>query len=343
MERIALVPSYEPGDVLTELARELAENNMRVVVVDDGSGQDYQGVFDRVREYGTVIGYEVNQGKGHALKEGLRYVLDNCEECVVVTMDSDGQHKVEDALHLCELAEQDHRTFYLGSRVLPKDAPTRSRYGNAITRLVYKTATGLDVYDTQSGLRAFYCAQIPFLLEIPGERYEYEMNVLLQIAKTKRPIKEERIETIYFDKDNSVSHFNAWKDSVRIYKEIFKFVGSSLAAFVVDYVMYVLLLAVLGTGDVALIQSSFGARAVSSVFNFLVNKLVVFRSSGDLWWESAVYFGLVVFIICINTLLLSLLSSMGVNVYLAKILVEMVMFVVSYLMQHYIVFRKEKA
>ena len=95
----------------------------------------------------------------------------------------------------------------------------------------------MKVHDTQTGLRAFRTELIPVLRDIPGERYEYEMNVLLRFARDKIRILEHEIETIYID-NNAQSHFDTVKDSVRIYKEIFKFSAFSFVGFLVDYSLY---------------------------------------------------------------------------------------------------------
>ena len=60
------------------------------------------------------------------------------------------------------------------------------------------------------------------MLEIEGERFEYEMNVLLTCSTKKIKITEIQIDTIYIE-NNSGSHFNSVKDSIKIYKEIFKY------------------------------------------------------------------------------------------------------------------------
>ena len=359
MERIALIPAYEPGDVIFDLVRNLKIEGYNIVIVDDGSGRDYQLTFNLLKKDAVVLQYEINRGKGYALKYGLAYIRENFGHCTVVTMDSDGQHLVEDANKVCAIVEEYDRLFVVGSRVLTKDAPTKSRLGNDITRKVFKAVTGIKVYDTQSGLRAFDSRWIPTLLNIDGDRYEYEMNVLLYIAKEKLPIKEVPISVIYFDKQNSVSHFNAVADSIRIYSKIFKFALSSFLSFLIDFIVYSLLImlfqglsgslfpvgsslissGLMGNG-IALIVANYGARAVSSVVNFTINKRLVFASEGNTLKEAAKYFGLVIAIITVNTLILSALAATGINLFVAKILVELIMFLFNYIIQHKFVFRK---
>ncbi len=240
--RVALIPAYQPSAFLPNLVMQLHHFNFTVIVVDDGSGEQYRQTFERCLPYALVLHHDKNAGKGHALKTGLHEIyMRHGTNCVIVTVDADGQHRAEDALAIINLAEQNPSALILGSRNLEKQAPLRSRFGNTATQWVYRLCTGYPVHDTQTGLRAFTGDLIPILIEIPGERYEYEMNMLLQFAHDKRKIMEYPIKTIYID-NNAASHFDTVKDSVRIYKEILKFSASSFLGFLVDYAAYSLLL-----------------------------------------------------------------------------------------------------
>ncbi len=340
MKNVALIPCYEPNKKLIELVCELNQEKFEIIMVDDGSQDSCKTVFDAAKAYGTLLSYDTNHGKGHALKTGLQHIEKNCGDCVIVTMDCDGQHRIEDAETLCRAVAQEENLFAIGSRILPKDAPIRSRLGNSVTRLIYRTITGVKLHDTQSGLRAFHSRRIPELLGISGERYEYEMNVLLYLAKHRLPVREYPMETIYFDRKNSVSHFSPLADSVRIYLELVKYTASSLISFLIDYLMYSILYMALGR---KLLIANYGARAISSVFNFLLNRQFVFRSQGRLWKECAKYFGLVLANITVNSLILTRLAKFGWNVYAAKVVVEIIMFILSYLIQHFFVFRIKAA
>lgn len=345
MKQVALIPAYKPDSALINIVNELTESNYKVVVVDDGSGIEYKSIFDELINKATVISYGDNRGKGYALKTGLTYIKNNEEDIkneeniIIVTMDADGQHQVSDASRLCIEAAKDNADLIIGSRIIPRDAPIKSRLGNGITRLVYKFVAGVSIYDTQSGLRAFKREMIPFMLEISGNRYEYEMNVLLAMAKQKRLMKEIPIETIYFDKQNSVSHFDALRDSIKIYGQILKFAGSSIISFFVDYTLYSIILIILGVNYVLL--ANICARAVSSIANFILNKRIVFQSDNAMVKDGLKYFSLVVIILSLNSLFLKLLTRQGMNVYFAKIFVECLMFFVSYGIQRNLIFKKE--
>ena len=238
----------------------------------------------------------------------------------------------------------------LGSRSFDKDVPARSRFGNTVTRHVYHLATGVAIRDTQTGLRAFTAGMIPDMLKVPGERYEYEINVLMDFAREGIPIVEERIETVYMN-DNAGSHFNTVRDSARIYKEILRFSASSFIGFLTDYGMFALLSAVtalLASGAsigaefflaYGLIISNIAARLISSIVNYTINRKYVFRSKTGAAGSAAGYFTLAAFILAGNTLVLStLVGTFGINRLAAKIMTEIMFFAVSWLIQRYVIF-----
>ena len=330
---IVLIPSYEPDENLTKLIKNLNKNKITSIVVDDGSGKDYKEIFDNLDT--KVISYEINQGKGHALKEGYKYIKDNYKEYVVVTMDSDGQHRIEDALNLYNYILENDDTLVLGKRPRGEKTPLRSKIGNAITRFVFHLVSGQDVYDTQTGLRAFSNKLIDYMLEVKGERFEYEMNVLLYAKNNKIPIKELEIETIYID-NNSKSHFNAFKDSFKVYKEIIKFSLSGIISFLIDYILFIVFKVVLNNITIANVI----ARAISSTINYIINKNIVFKSNKNIAKSLLEYYGLVIFILLINTLLLNLLSII-INPILAKLIIEIVLFIISWLVQKILIFKRK--
>lgn len=357
---IALIPAYEPDAKIIDLTKELKDRRFDVVVVDDGSGPDYADLFERLSRDATVLTHKENRGKGAALKTGLEYIgkymaytesvltgtgteTVSGRDAVIVTADADGQHLPDDIERVAEIAAARPSALVLGSRALAGDIPARSRFGNTVTRHVYSAATGVKVHDTQTGLRAFHRSMIPRLLKIEGERYEYEINMLMQLASEGVPIIEERIETVYED-NNSGSHFKTFRDSFRVYKEILKFSASSLASFAIDYCMYAALLAATGAAGLAngLIISNIGARLVSGAANYTLNRRLVFRSRTGFAKSATQYILLAAFILAGNTIVLSTLAgTLGMNSLLAKLITEIIFFVISWTVQKYVIFFKE--
>lgn len=341
--RVALIPSYEPDLILLDVVQELLDNSFTVVVVNDGSKPEFNEVFYKLPKEVNYLSYETNGGKGHALKHGLKYIKNNYSDCTIVTLDSDGQHKVKDAIRICEECEErEGKSLILGSRKFDKKAPRKSRFGNFMARTSFLISTHHKIYDTQTGLRAFSSALLDMMIDIKGERYEYEMNVLLETIREKIPVIEVKIETIYID-NNSGTHYNPFKDTMKIFKEVIKFSASSLIGFGVDFGLYSLLVLIPCPWVYWLIAANVIARIISASVNFTINYKFVFKSKENIWKAIFEYAGLAIFILACDTLLLWLLvNNAHMNEHLAKIIVEGTMFIVSWLIQRLFVFRRRK-
>ena len=346
MTTVALIPSYQPDERLITLVQDLHGRGVACVVVDDGSGPAYQRVFDAAAYAAPVIGYERNQGKGHALKCGLDCISRNYpDDTVVVTADADGQHSPTDVLRCAERVHSTgDNTLVLGCRSFSgANVPLRSRAGNLVTRSVFRLASGMRVTDTQTGLRAFTARLIPFLQSVAGERYEYEMNVLLDCPGRGVTLAEIPIRTIYID-HNAASHFRPVRDSLRIYRGILLFTASSFAGFLVDYLLFWILsslLSVFGAAGVAIANA--GARFVSATVNYYINRRLVFHSSERLSATALRYALLASGILVANTAAMLLLTDvLQMPAVPAKLVVEISFFLVSWVVQSRFVFRGKR-
>lgn len=341
-DRIALIPSYEPDDALLKVVDELLANSFKVVVVNDGSNVTYNHIFEQLPVMVHYLHYEPNMGKGFALKHGLQHIRMNFNpDSIVVTLDSDGQHKVKDAIRVCDLCEE-KGGLVLGSRHFDKRTPFKSRFGNWMARTSFLISTRHKIYDTQTGLRAFDYSLIEKMQLVKGNRYEYEMNVLLDSIVKDIPIREVKIETIYVD-NNAGTHYNPFKDTMRIFKELIKFSASSLIGFGVDYAIFALLTLFDPPMAHWVLMCTIIARVISASINFTINYHLVFKKRETLWMAFIKYAGLAICILGCNLLLMWLLyEQAGMNEYLAKIIVEVTLFITSWLIQRLFVFRKRR-
>lgn len=335
-----LVPAYEPAALLVDLVSSLraADPALHVVVVDDGSGPAFAPVFAAAQAAGAlVLTHPTNRGKGAALKTGFACVVSAFPGHDVVCADCDGQHSVVDVLRVAERLHTSEAAMVLGSRRFVGDVPLRSRVGNSVTRAMFRLSTGLDVHDTQTGLRGYPAAMLPWLLTVDGDRYEYELNLLLRASTTGRSVEEVEIATIYLD-ENASSHFRPVRDSARIYAPLLRFTLASFAAFLVDTVALLVLHALTGS----LLGAVLGARAVSSTVNFVTNRRLVFEAGREKPVASAAlrYCAVVGLLLAANYALLLALTSAGLALLPAKVLTEAVLFVASYELQRRVVFAR---
>lgn len=340
---VVLIPAYQPDKQLITIVDALVEKNYSVVVVNDGSSVQTRTIFENLSSNAKLLEHEKNKGKGAALKTGFSYILENYLDCHgVITADADGQHAIQDIDRVAQSMLEKNNILVLGSREFKGNVPLRSAIGNALARFTFATASGKWLGDTQTGLRGIPATWLPELLKIEGDRYEYEINMLLWAAKEKRGISEIKIETIYIE-NNQSSHFHPIRDAICVYSRILKFAASSLGAFCVDYVLVLLLRAITWQLDakVSLFLSVVIARIISSAFNYVVNQKIVFHNQEDKVKTAAKYYITVVCLLLANYLLLSLVNLwIGVPLWIAKIIVELLLWIASYNLQKYFVFRK---
>ncbi|MBF0962977.1 MAG: bifunctional glycosyltransferase family 2/GtrA family protein [Actinomyces sp.] len=332
-----LIPAYQPDARLPRLILELhrADPSTKIVVVDDGSGQKFSDIFEASATAGAhVISYEHNRGKGYALREGFTWIRDvagDSQECVV-TADADGQHTLNDIFRVGRTCTDTGKSV-LGVREFVGHVPARSRIGNTATSALFWLATGWKLKDTQTGLRAFPVALLPALLEVQGDRYEYELRVLLHLAKFRHPVTQIPIETIY-EAGNPTSHFRPLQDSARIWAPLLKFAASSGVATIIDYVLVLVLNALTG----ALFFPVIAARLVSASVNFAMNRRV-FEATGVPLRRSALrYAALAVAVIAGSYTMLAVLTGIGMPLWIAKIIADTTMYLVSYSAQSRYVF-----
>lgn len=340
--RIAVIPAYEPEEILLDVLEEAYKAGYRIIVVDDGSGVGFSNLFNRAKQYAHVISYPDNKGKGYALKMAFSYIMNvyQGKQTTIVTIDCDGQHRIKDAVRVCEISEMHPHAMILGSRKQSRQCPWKSRFGNGITKKVFFMSTGVKVEDTQTGLRAFDGTLLQMLVNIPGMRYEYEMNMLLKLSKTSVKVIEIPIETVYSE-NNAGTHFRAMRDSVSIYAEIIKFLLSSVFGFLIDFLFYSLFLFLMGRN--AALLANVLARVISSTANFWINYKLVFHSNESMRKSLLKYYALAVCVLVGNSFLLYLLTAIGgCNALLSKLLVEIILFIGNLIIQRTFVFVKGK-
>lgn len=346
-----VIPAYQPSDELIRLLPKITGPGWLIIIVDDGSGPGYQAVWDSVRNYSyetedegiLLLEHDVNRGKGAALKTALRYIDEFLPsvQCIV-TADADGQHLPEDIEKVAEEAESHPGELVLGVRHFGKDVPWKSRIGNRLTAGFYQVVCQRSVSDTQTGLRAFSRSLLPFMLNTAGDRYEYEMNVLLNCSFEEVPMREVPIHTVYHDEKNSCSHFDSVRDSMRVCGSILKFAASSLAGFGTDFLLFLLLHRILPAGAAFLLAANVLARVFSAALNYTLNTKLVFHDHRP--WQKTLpqYATLAAVILTLNSAVLMLYSEiLGIPTTAAKLLTEVTLFVFSFLVQSRMIYREQ--
>lgn len=344
---ILIIPTLEPDKEFINILKKYKNIFKNIVVVNDGSDSKYNEIFESAKDTGAVVlKHALNYGKGRALKTAFDFILNNYKEVEgVITVDSDGQHLPSDAKRCAEAFMKSKNKLILGARNFEQaNIPFKSRIGNKLTRNILNILCGINLKDSQTGLRVIGIENVKKFIYTSGERFEYETNMLLDAKKYNVDLEEVDINTIYLDCNNG-THFNPLRDSFQIYKVFIKYIIVSMSSFVIDLLGFTILLNILSNFDsltYKVIISNVLARVISSNYNYLLNKNVVFNKDNS---KSPIvkYYILAVVQICIATILVGTISKLFNNnfIVIIKIIVDAIIFIVNYYIQREWVFKSK--
>jgi len=336
LKTVVLIPALNPnGHLLRTIEGCMALGLERILVVDDGSGEEYRAVFDQAQALGAqVLRHQVNRGKGAALKTGIRGAEERWPDTDgVVTADADGQHAPEDILRVARGLEGG-ADLVLGVRDFSgPEVPRKSRMGNAFSAAFFRLTTGVRCGDTQTGLRGIPGRMFAFALETPGERYDFEMNLLMETAKSRRRIEMLPIRTIYLDQ-NSASHFRVVRDSLLIYRRTIRYLLVAGGSCALDLGLFALLTATVFPTDRAGISwATVIARCASGLFNFKANQMWCFQVKKRTAAQAGKYLALFLCVMLASSQIVALLRRLPLPLTLTKAVVDVALFFFNYQIQ----------
>lgn len=295
---VVLIPAYKPDEELIKLVNEIHSHRISILIVDDGSGKEYEHIFNRISEKAVVIHSPSNEGKGNALKRGMQALKENYPDCeYFITADSDGQHKVADILRVRDRLHNGGQ-IVLTTRQFKKDTPARSMFGNVLSRWIYAIITGHYLSDNQSGLRGFHSDNIEWLLKVPGTKYDYEINVIFYADKQHIKIDTIPIEALYID-GNKSSHFSPVADTLRIYRRLFTSARASIMSSVITMLVMIGLTIVYGYNYCIFTVPLLGLcmALFCQIFNRIIFRNINYRDGARIFFSTVIRF-VVYTIIC---------------------------------------------
>lgn len=342
MINVVLIPAYKPtSDILTLLTDLIKLGLNHVVVVRDGGGDEFNDLFNQIKTINGVhvVEHKYNLGKGRALKSGFNYIANNFDNANVITADADMQHLPVDIKKVADALLENPNKIVLGSRNFnEKDVPARSRLGNKLTANIFKFLIGININDTQTGLRGIPFSLLCNSIRTSGEKYEYESNFLIKTKEWQVGIVEVPITTVYLD-DNNSSHFNMLLDSIKIYFVLLRYVFASFSSFILDYTLFLLLF----SNTDSLLIATIGSRSISMLYNFFINKKMVFHHHDSFIIPFIKYLLLACFSMASSYFILNMIQNYhNLSIPFFKIVVESVLFFLNFFIQQIFVFKTKK-
>lgn len=348
---VVIIPAYNPDEKLLHTLKSLKETGFsNIIIVNDGSKDSCKNIFEQAEEIiadnGVILKHSVNLGQGRAYKTAFNYYLEYYKDSIgVIQCDADGQHHIEDVYRCAELLLDNPNCFVLGERNFDAAGiPFRSRFGNKCTSFVFKVFCGLNINDTQTGLKGIPRSAIRFLIETTGERFEYATSVLLEIKKRGIQIIRFDIKTIYIN-ENESSHFNPILDSIRIYSVLLKYIMASLSAFVIDIVVFSVFINLYKNifAGGYIVAANYTAKLISCTYSFFINKNLVFANKGKATRPMLKFVLLCIIQATLSSVFVNgIYSTLHWNETLIKIIVDTLLFFVSFEVQQHWVFKQKE-
>lgn len=348
---IILIPTLEPDLSILSYVNKIRKFNISdIVIVNDGSSTTFDPIFKELALNGNIVlNHSKNLGKGNALKTGFNFISENYKhfDCIVM-VDSDGQHDVEDVIRVSEIARRLPHSLTLGVRDFNEaQTPFKSLMGNRFASFIFSALYGKTLADTQTGLRAFGMPLTNFISNIKGERFEYEIQMLIECIKFDIPIETTPIKVIY-NNDNEGSHYRPIADSIKILKalssDFMRFFTSSFLSACVDLGIAWFLMDFLQKFNLSIFSRIFIAttiaRAISTIFNYLINLNFVFKTKQISNKSFIRYLILAILVVILSSIgVYGLYTIFGLSEKLAKIITDTMLFILSYRVQQKWVFK----
>ena len=211
---VVIIPTYNNAGTIAQVISDVKEFTTDVVVVNDGSTDSTREILASIDGI-KVIDYPNNQGKGYALKLGLKRAYEWGYR-YAITIDSDGQHYADDIPTFIDRIEEKPDSLLIGARNLTaENMPSKNTFANRFSNFWYKVETGQELSDTQSGYRLYPLEKLQNIRFITS-RYEFEVEIIVRAAWRGVNVENVPIKVYYPPVEERVSHFRPLQDFTRI-------------------------------------------------------------------------------------------------------------------------------
>lgn len=212
---LILIPAHNEEKDIGNLVQELKEKFF-VVVVDDGSTD--KTALQAARAGALVLRQETCQGKGKALSRGFAYALQN-NFPAVITMDGDGQHKIDDIQKFLEAYRKKPAVgIWVGKRkIRASRMPFLRRLTNITMSWLISFLSFQYIPDTQSGFRLITKEVLKKVKPVTAH-FEAESEILIKTSWSGFRISSVPISTVY---GKEKSKIKAGQDTRRFFQMLF--------------------------------------------------------------------------------------------------------------------------
>ena len=220
MSYCIVIPNYNHTVVIDKLLGSLAEFQLPVIMINDGSDADSSAFMQALAErysYVTLVSHPYNQGKGAAVQTGLKQA-DSMGFTHAIQVDADGQHDITDINQLVALSQAQPNQLISGRPIYNESVPKHRYYARYLTHVwVWIETLSFDIKDTMCGFRVYPLAETLGLLAKHGTLGHYmAFDTEIMVRLYWDGVETTFLPTKVNYPENGVSHFRLWEDNVAI-------------------------------------------------------------------------------------------------------------------------------
>jgi len=190
-----VVPVYNEEQALPSTARHIIDFGLAkgwpVIFINDGSQDASGNLLDNLEKYPNVkvFHHKVNRGYGGAIKTGIR----NTNTPYLVTIDSDGQHNLEDINIVYNLAVKQQADLIVGNRGDVRDTNAYRALGKQIIRTFARLLMPLPIQDLNSGFKLYRTELAKKYIKICPDTMSFSDVITLVFIKQRNLVLEQKI------------------------------------------------------------------------------------------------------------------------------------------------------
>ncbi|MFS1460060.1 glycosyltransferase family 2 protein [Vibrio lentus] len=213
-----LIPCFNHGATMPAVVSSLHHFELPIIIVDDGSELTTKQFLAPLAEnsYVTLVTLEQNQGKGGAVKAGIKKAQE-LGFSHAIQIDADGQHDLDALPALIQASQAKPQRLISGQPVYDESVPKTRLYGRYATHIwVWIETLSLSIKDSMCGFRAYPIDKTQTVLNKydVGSRMDFDIEILVRLYWEGCDI--DFVETRVIYPENGISHFDALWDNVKI-------------------------------------------------------------------------------------------------------------------------------
>lgn len=198
------LPAFNEEKNIGKIVAQLLDKSYSVIVCNDGSSDSTGIIAEKMGA--IIINHKKNLGYGAAIGSIFRKARDEKFD-ILVTFDSDGQHRISDIEKMIEPIQNKTADIVIGSRFTEDgkaDMPRYRKMGIKVITNLVNSQTGKNITDSQSGFRS-YSSEVLSKMNLSENGMGVSTEILIKANKQKLKIIEIPI-TILYEGETSTHH-----------------------------------------------------------------------------------------------------------------------------------------